>query len=138
MESPELWFEDFGTGQLEEGRAKVSIDPLFAETVNLDLEYHVYLTPISDDAVLLFVVDKAKTGFEVQGVTLDGSPARASFDYRIVAKRLGFEDYRLDAWNPESEPGASAGPTIIPDLGDESRVPGESTGFRQATDEGDQ
>lgn len=135
LESPELWFEDFGTDQLEDGQVKVAFDPLFAETVNLDLDYHVYLTPISDEAVLLFVVAKTQKGFEVQGVTLDGSPSTASFDYRIVAKRLGFEDRRLDAWDPTSEAGASPGKTIIPDLGDEPRVPGESMTFRLATAE---
>lgn len=138
MESPELWFEDFGIGQLEDGRTTVAFDPLFAETVNLDLDYHVFLTPISDEAVLLFVLAKSKTGFEVQGVTLDGSPATASFDYRIVAKRLGYEARRLDAWNPSSEPGASPGTTVIPDLGDEPRVPGESTTSRMETGEEDQ
>jgi hypothetical protein len=130
MESPELWFEDFGTGQLEDGRTIVTIDPLFAETINLDLDYHVYLTPMGDHAVLLFVTAKNKTGFEVQGVTLDGSPSNASFDYRIVAKRLGFEDRRLDAWDPSSEPGASTRPTEIPDLGDAPRIPGESMTYR--------
>jgi hypothetical protein len=125
MESPELWFEDFGTGQLADGQVKVAIDPLFAETINLDLDYHVFLTPTGDEPVLLFVVAKTKTGFEVQGVTLDGSPSTASFDYRIVAKRLGFEDRRLDAWDPSSEAGASSGPTIIPDLGDEPRTSGQ-------------
>jgi hypothetical protein len=97
--------------------------------VNLDLDYHVFVTPISDEAVLLFVQAKSKTGFEVQGVTMDGSPASASFDYRIVAKRLGYEARRLDAWNPNSEPGASPGTTVIPDLGDEPRIPGESATF---------
>jgi hypothetical protein len=129
MESPELWFEDFGTGQLEDGQATVTIDPLFAETVNLDLNYHVYVTPISDEAVLLFVTAKTKIYFEVQGVTLDGSPSDASFDYRIVAKRLGYEDRRLDAWDPSSGADASSGPPIIPDLGDAPRVPGEASTF---------
>ncbi len=33
MESPEIWFEDFGSGILVNGQATVIIDPLFAETV---------------------------------------------------------------------------------------------------------
>ena len=43
MESPESWFEDFGTGQLECGRAEILIDPDFAALVRLD-DYHVFLT----------------------------------------------------------------------------------------------
>ena len=43
MESPESWFEDFGTGHLECGRAEIAIDPDFAALVRLD-DYHVFLT----------------------------------------------------------------------------------------------
>jgi hypothetical protein len=96
MGSPGLWFEDFGSAALVDGQARVEIDTLFAETVNLDADYQVYLTPVSSEAVLLFVTEKTPAAFNVQGVTLDGSPASASFDYRIVAKRLNYENQRLE------------------------------------------
>jgi hypothetical protein len=48
MESPENWFEDFGRGQLNQGHATVKLDPIFAETVNTEVEYHVFLTPKGD------------------------------------------------------------------------------------------
>ena len=35
-EATEVWFTDYGFGQLQAGRTSVSIDPLFAETVNLN------------------------------------------------------------------------------------------------------
>lgn len=95
IESPEVWFEDFGTASLEKGKATVAFDPLFAETVNLSEGYHVFLTPLAEEPVLLFVTAKSAGGFTVQGTTLDGRPAQAAFDYRIVAKRLGYEDVRL-------------------------------------------
>jgi hypothetical protein len=96
MGSTGLWFEDFGSANLVEGKVTVGIDGLFAETVNLQAGYHVYLTPRSSEAVLLFVTAETPTAFEVQGVTLDGSPASISFDYHIVAKRLGYEELRLE------------------------------------------
>jgi hypothetical protein len=34
-------------------------------------------------------------------VTLDGQPAQGGFDYRIVAKRLGYETLRLE---PTADP----------------------------------
>ena len=106
--SPEVWAEDFGTGTLVKGRTIVEIDPLFAKMVNLEEEYHVFLTPLSQEAVVLFVTDKTPTGFAVQGVTLDGRPAVCSFDYRIVAKRLGYENLRMEpapvAPSPPKEP----------------------------------
>jgi hypothetical protein len=94
VESPEVLFEDIGSVILSEGKTEVVIEPIFAQTVNLE-DYQVFLTPVSDAPVILYVVAKTPTSFTVQGVTLDGKPAECSFDYRIVAKRLGYEDVRL-------------------------------------------
>ena len=95
MESPEVWFEDFGTGYLKDGAVTVAFDPIFAETVDLQVDYHVYVTPICEEAVVLFVTTKTPEGFTVQGVTLDSQPSNCAFDYRVVAKRLGYESARL-------------------------------------------
>ncbi|NOZ28317.1 MAG: hypothetical protein GXP39_09740 [Chloroflexi bacterium] len=103
MESSEVWFEDFGSASLVEGEAKVGFDPIFAETVNLEVAYHVFLTPVCQEPVLLFVTDKGATGFSVRGVTLDGQPSQCAFEYRIVAKRLGYENVRLEAVNWQEE-----------------------------------
>jgi len=92
VESPELWFEDFGAGTLVNGVATVGIEPIFAETINLE-EYHVFLTPLGD-CNGLYVAAKTPTSFEVR--ELGGGTANVSFDYRIVAHRLGYEDVRLE------------------------------------------
>jgi hypothetical protein len=91
MASPEVWFEDFGRGELVGGIAIVTVDPAFAETANLG-DYHLFLTPL-DDCNGLYVAAKTATSFEVR--ELNGGNASLSFDYRIVAKRLGYEDVRL-------------------------------------------
>jgi hypothetical protein len=91
VESPEVWFEDFGTGQMTNGEAVITIDPVFAETVNLADDYHVFLTPLGDCA--LYVKEKSPTSFTVRA--MGGQTCSISFDYRIVAKRLGYEDVRL-------------------------------------------
>jgi len=96
MTSAEAWAEDFGSGALKEGKATVTIDPIFAQTVNLAAEYHVYLTPLCQEAVVLFVTAKGPASFTVQGVTLDGKPSACGFDYRIVAKQRGYETVRLE------------------------------------------
>jgi len=93
VESPEVWHEDFGTATLVDGVAVVSIEPIFAETVNLEEGYHVFLTPLGD-CQGLYVAAKTPTSFEVR--ELGGGKANISFDYRIVAKRLGHEDLRLE------------------------------------------
>jgi hypothetical protein len=96
MESPEVWLEDFGSASLVDGAATVALEPIFAETVNLEADYHVFVTPLCQEPTSLFVTAKGTGGFTVQGVTLDGHPAACGFDYRVVAKRLGLEDIRLE------------------------------------------
>jgi len=92
MESPENWFEDFGSARLTAGEATVTIEPMFAETVNLNEEYHVFLTPLGDCA--LYVAEKTPTSFTVRA--MGGRQCGIAFDYRLVAKRLGYEHVRLE------------------------------------------
>jgi hypothetical protein len=83
--------EDFGTGQLEKGVAVVTIDPTFAETVSETADYHVFITPRGDSKGL-YVTNATPTSFEVH--ESGGGASTLSFDYRIVAKRRGYEAMR--------------------------------------------
>jgi hypothetical protein len=60
------------------------------------VDYHVFVTPLCQEPVLLYVTAKRATGFTVRGGTLDGQPAECAFDYRVAAKRLGYEDVCLE------------------------------------------
>jgi hypothetical protein len=93
MESPEVWFEDFGSETLVNGVAKVGLEPLFAKTVNATVDYHVFLTPLGD-CQGLYIASKGPDSFEVR--ELGGGASNIAFDYRIVAKRSGYENARLD------------------------------------------
>jgi hypothetical protein len=99
MESPEVISEDFGSGKLVDGKATVTIDPLFAATVDLS-EYHVFVTPLGD-CNGLYVSNKTATGFEVH--ELGGGTVSVEFDYRIVANRLGYEDVRMEILAPADD-----------------------------------
>ncbi|GAB4272998.1 MAG: hypothetical protein Kow0080_20050 [Candidatus Promineifilaceae bacterium] len=92
IESPEVWLEDFGSGQLQNGVAQVAIDPVFASSVDLSGEYHVFLTPLGDSNGL-YVANKTATGFEVR--ESGGGTSNIGFDYRIVAHRTGYESLRM-------------------------------------------
>jgi len=96
IQSPGAWLEDFGAATLVDGRAVVNIEPLFAQTVNLGVDYHVFLTPLGD-CQGLYVAAKTPISFEVR--ELGGGKANVAFDYRIVARRLGHEQARLEAVN---------------------------------------
>jgi hypothetical protein len=84
--------EDFGSGSLERGVAVVKIDAAFADTVTADASYHVFITP-NGDSEGLYVINKTATSFEVR--ESKGGTSSLSFDYRIVAKRRGYEAQRL-------------------------------------------
>jgi hypothetical protein len=101
LQSPEAWFEDFGTGTLVEGKALILIDPLFAATVNLNSDYHVFLTPMGNSNNL-YVFNQTPTSFEV--LEANDGQASISFHYRIVAKRQGYEDVRLETIRMDESP----------------------------------
>jgi hypothetical protein len=92
MESPESWFEDFGGGRLQSGATSIQIDPLFAQTVDTQIEYRVFLTP-EGNCKGLYVTNKTSNSFEVR--ELQGGNSNITFSYRIVAKRKGNQDVRL-------------------------------------------
>ncbi len=94
MESPEVWFEDFGAGQLGSGITTVKLDAAFVQTVGLAKGYHVFVTP-NGDCNGLYVTNQTSTGFEVR--ELNGGRSNVPFDYRIVGHRKGFEATRMPA-----------------------------------------
>ncbi len=93
MESPQNWFEDFGSGQLTGGTTRITLDATFAKAVNTGVQYHVFLTP-RDECEGLYVSNATASGFEVH--ELRRGRSNAAFDYRIVALRRGFENVRLE------------------------------------------
>src|SRR5580692_7414740 len=92
ISSPEHWFEDAGSGQLSNGEAVVNIEAVFGETVNTGVEYHVFLTP-KGDCKGLYVTEEGPTSFVVR--ELGDGHSNIGFDYRIMAKRVGYEKVRL-------------------------------------------
>jgi hypothetical protein len=94
VESPEVWFEDYGADKLNGGMLTVSLEEKFTQTVNLSKGYHVFLTP-KGDCKGLYVTNETETGFEVR--EMGGGGSSVEFDYRIVAHRKGYEDMRLPA-----------------------------------------
>jgi hypothetical protein len=92
ISAPENWFEDAGSGQLSNGEAVINLEPIFGQTVNTGIDYHVFLTP-NGDCKGLYVAQKSATSFLVR--ELGGGSSSIAFDYRIMAKRKGYEQIRL-------------------------------------------
>ena len=83
MESPELWFEDFGTAKLKRGRAVVKLDANFASVIKRG-DYRVFVTP-EGDCRGLYVRGKRAASFEAR--ELAGGKSSVAFSYRIVGRR---------------------------------------------------
>jgi len=92
IEAPQNWFEDFGSQHLTNGAAVVQLESKYAQTVNTQMEYHVFLTP-NGDCRGLYVSQKTPSAFEVR--ELGGGTSSVTFDYRIVALRKNYENIRL-------------------------------------------
>jgi hypothetical protein len=103
-ESSGVWFSDYGFGRLTDGAAFIAIDPVFAETVNLDQPYHVFVQPYGDAE--LYVSRRTPMGFEV---CLRAGDANVEFSYRLVAARRGYENTHL-----ERAPWADDDPNLSP------------------------
>jgi hypothetical protein len=93
LESPESWFEDFGSSQLTGGQATVSLEPGFADIVHTDA-YRVFLTPRGEPKGPLYVSKQTPNSFTVQEA--GGGTSNIAFDYRVVAKRADIEGARLE------------------------------------------
>jgi hypothetical protein len=102
MESPEHWFEDFGSGKLRRGRAVVKLDGDFAKVVKLS-DYRVFLTP-EGDCRGLYVRKRRGPTFEVR--ELQEGDSSVAFSYRIVGKRKDITGHkrfaRIDLGAPRS------------------------------------
>ena len=116
QEAPEPWFEDFGQGQLVQGRATVRLDPDFAPLVRND-DYAVFPVP-EGDCKGLYIASKSPTSFEVR--ELQGGTSSLPFRYRLVAKRRDLDQHgrleRVEVHQP-SIPRGQGVPTLptVPD-----------------------
>lgn len=96
-ESPEHWFEDFGSGLIVNGVARVVLDPIFLEAVTIDPTHplQVYVTPNGDCDGLFVDTNGLRDGFIVR--ERGGGKGDVDFDWRAAATRRNFEGVRLES-----------------------------------------
>lgn len=93
VESSEVWFEEFGQGRIVDGATHIELDPLFLETVTVnDANPMKVFIQLNDDCNGTYV-KTSLTGFDVY--ELKQGRSNASFTYRVVAKRKGYEGERM-------------------------------------------
>jgi hypothetical protein len=92
-EAPDVVFQDYGIGQLVDGKAHITIDPDLAININVSQDHplKVYITP-EGDCNGVYVTNKSQNGFDV--IELQGGRSNVSFAWQIVATRAN-EEYML-------------------------------------------
>jgi hypothetical protein len=93
VESPENWFEDFGSSKLINGHTHIDLDSYFIETVTINGNQTMKVFIQLKDNCNGVYVKTGVTGFDVY--ELNNGTSNAEFDYRIIAKRKGYETQRM-------------------------------------------
>lgn len=95
FETPEPYFADIGSGTISEiGSTTIFIDTIFAETIDMNSEYQVFITSSSGQVC----VKKNYDSFTVYG------DAGASFDWMICAKQKDYSAVRMEQVNIGEKP----------------------------------
>ena len=91
-ETPEVWFEDIGRGQLVNGQCSIQLDSIFLQVCFIDSLHpiHVFIQEEGECEDLYVITDN--TGFTVHEKR--GGHSNVPFSYRIMAKRVHFQDHR--------------------------------------------
>lgn len=96
-ETAEYYFGDLGFGEINEyGECLVYIEDIFSECVNTNAAYHVF-TQVYNGSIK--TIERYKTYFIVKG-----DPG-TSFSWELKAKRIGYENNRLDTQEIENQDG---------------------------------
>lgn len=96
-ETAEYYFGDLGFGKInEDGECLVYIEDIFSECVNTNAAYHVF-TQVYNGSIK--TIERYKTYFIVKG-----APG-TSFSWELKAKRIGYENNRLDTQEIENQDG---------------------------------
>ncbi len=87
-ETPEVYFEDYGEGQLVNGIAHITLDSTFAQTVTINdkhpLRVFIQLEE-NENCKGVITKNKTATGFDV--VELNGGTSNTPFEWHIVCNR---------------------------------------------------
>jgi hypothetical protein len=88
-EAPEIFFQDFGRGQLVNGRAHITLDPIFARNIVVNEQHplNVFIQ-LEGDCNGVYVTNKTANGFDV--VELNGGTSNVKFSYFVNANRADY------------------------------------------------
>ncbi|RFN58757.1 hypothetical protein [Marixanthomonas ophiurae] len=90
-EAPEVVFQDYGVGQLQNGQAQIKLDPILQKAIFVDSQnpLKVFVT-LEGDCNGVYVTNKSSEGFTVK--ELQGGTSSVPFSWQIVASRADTKD----------------------------------------------
>jgi hypothetical protein len=92
LESPDMWFEDFGKANLINGEADVTLDADFVSVVD-STDYYIFLTEYGDSEGL-YISGQTPAGFQVR--ERRSGQSTLPFRYRVVARRADLSAVRFE------------------------------------------
>lgn len=85
-EAPENLFQDFGRGQLFQGKAHINLDPILIKNIIVNEKHPLRVfIQLKGDCKGVYVINETGSGFDV--IELNGGLSNAKFDYFITANR---------------------------------------------------
>ncbi len=85
-EAPENLFQDYGTGRLKDGRARITLDPILTQNILVDASHPLRVfIQVEGECNGVYVTNKTGEGFDV--VELSGGTSNIPFAYTVVANR---------------------------------------------------
>ena len=100
-EAPENLFQDYGQGQLINGKAHIIIDPIFAKNIVVNEKHPLRVfVQLEGDCKGVYVTNKTGTSFDV--IELNGGNSNIPFSFSITANRAD-EQLQDGSWAKYSE-----------------------------------
>lgn len=85
-EAPEVLFQDYGTGELKDGKAHIELDQLLIQHIRVDAKHPLKVfIQLEGDCNGVFVTNKSANGFDVK--ELQNGTSNVAFTWQIVASR---------------------------------------------------
>lgn len=111
-EAPENLFQDYGQGQLVNGRAHIDLDPIFAKNIVVNSQHPLRVfVQLEGNCQGVFVENKTGSSFDV--TELNGGTSNVAFSYTVVANRADevLPDGSISKYSEERFP-AAPGPQV--------------------------
>lgn len=94
-EAPEILLQDYGVGQLNDGKAHIKLDPILSNNIYVDENSPMKVfIQLENECNGVYVTNKTKEGFDV--IELHSGSSDAKFSWSIIATRADMVDEKTN------------------------------------------